>query len=124
MNRIAKKILNDPRRVVEDMIDGLVLANDGRVARACLHYLYRACCAPDCANQGARTPAWMQAVEPRPEQRPSEVWSFQMSDKQRRVAQSGAQPEGPGCFAPRRRSPAWMQVVEPRRERRPSQSLM
>lgn len=33
MNRIAKKILNDPRKVVEEMIDGLVLANDGRVAR-------------------------------------------------------------------------------------------
>ena len=81
MTRITKKILNDPRKVVEEMIDGLVLANDGRVGRACLHYLYRACCAPDCANQGAR----------------SVVWLFQMSDKQRRVAQSGTQPEGPAC---------------------------
>ena len=33
MSRVTKKILNDPRRVVEEMIDGLVLANDGRVAR-------------------------------------------------------------------------------------------
>lgn len=33
MTRVAKKILNDPRKVVEEMIDGLVLANDGRVAR-------------------------------------------------------------------------------------------
>ena len=55
--------------------------------RACLHYLGRACSASDCANQGAR----------------SVIWSFQMSDKQRRVAQSEAEPEGPGCFAPRLR---------------------
>ena len=33
MTRVAKKILNDPRKVVEEMIEGLVLANDGRVAR-------------------------------------------------------------------------------------------
>lgn len=33
MTRVAKKILNDPRKVVEEMIDGLVLANDGRVAK-------------------------------------------------------------------------------------------
>ena len=29
----AKKILNDPRNVVSEMIDGLVLANDGRVRK-------------------------------------------------------------------------------------------
>ncbi|MCC6304795.1 MAG: dihydroxyacetone kinase subunit DhaK [Rhodobacteraceae bacterium] len=29
----AKKILNDPRRVVEEMVEGLELANDGRVVR-------------------------------------------------------------------------------------------
>lgn len=29
----AKKILNDPRRVVEEMVEGLELANDGRVFR-------------------------------------------------------------------------------------------
>jgi dihydroxyacetone kinase-like protein len=29
----AKKILNDPRRVVDEMIEGLVLANDGRVRK-------------------------------------------------------------------------------------------
>lgn len=33
MARPAKKILNDPRKVVAEMIDGLVLANDGRIAR-------------------------------------------------------------------------------------------
>ena len=49
MTRVAKKILNDPRQVVEEMIDGLVLANDGRVARACLHYLCRACLSLFCA---------------------------------------------------------------------------
>lgn len=29
--KTAKKILNDPRNVVEEMVEGLVLANDGRV---------------------------------------------------------------------------------------------
>ena len=33
MARAAKKILNDPRKVVEEMLEGLVLANDGRLAR-------------------------------------------------------------------------------------------
>ncbi len=33
MAKAAKKIINDPKNVVEEMLDGLVLANDGRVAR-------------------------------------------------------------------------------------------
>ena len=33
MARPAKKILNDPKKVVAEMIEGLVLANDGRVAK-------------------------------------------------------------------------------------------
>jgi dihydroxyacetone kinase-like protein len=31
--RPAKKILNDPRRAVAEMLDGLVLANDGRIVK-------------------------------------------------------------------------------------------
>lgn len=33
MAKAAKKILNDPRHVVAEMIEGLVLANDGRLAK-------------------------------------------------------------------------------------------
>ncbi len=33
MAKAAKKIVNDPKRVVAEMIEGLVLANDGRVAK-------------------------------------------------------------------------------------------
>ena len=33
----AKKILNDPKNVVGEMIDGLVLANDGRIAKVAGH---------------------------------------------------------------------------------------
>ncbi len=33
MTRAAKKIINDPRNVVEEMLEGLILANDGRVER-------------------------------------------------------------------------------------------
>lgn len=33
MAKAAKKVLNDPKKVVAEMIDGLVLANDGRVAK-------------------------------------------------------------------------------------------
>jgi dihydroxyacetone kinase-like protein len=32
MNKV-KKILNDPRRAVEEMVEGLMLANDGRVRK-------------------------------------------------------------------------------------------
>ena len=104
LTRLIQRLYVPERgRVLVDGVD-LALAE----ARACLHYFCRACCVPDCANQGARTPAWMQAVEPRRERRPSVIWSFQMSDKQRRVAQSGTQPEGPGCFAPRRRCQSLM----------------
>ena len=33
MAKAPKKILNDPRQVVAEMIEGLVLANDGRLAK-------------------------------------------------------------------------------------------
>ncbi|PWE54305.1 dihydroxyacetone kinase subunit DhaK [Metarhizobium album] len=33
MAKAAKKIINDPKKVVAEMLDGLVLANDGRIAR-------------------------------------------------------------------------------------------
>ena len=33
MSKAPKKILNDPRNVVTEMLDGLALANDGRVER-------------------------------------------------------------------------------------------
>ncbi|MGV1956846.1 dihydroxyacetone kinase subunit DhaK [Agrobacterium sp. 22-214-1] len=33
MAKAAKKIINDPKNVVEEMLEGLVLANDGRVVR-------------------------------------------------------------------------------------------
>ncbi len=33
MSSRPKKILNDPRKVVEEMLEGLILANDGRVER-------------------------------------------------------------------------------------------
>lgn len=33
MAKAAKKIVNDPRKVVAEMIEGLVLANDGRIAK-------------------------------------------------------------------------------------------
>ena len=33
MTKAAKKIINDPKKVVGEMLDGLVLANDGRIAR-------------------------------------------------------------------------------------------
>jgi dihydroxyacetone kinase-like protein len=33
MAKAAKKILNDPKKVVEEMLDGLVLANDGRIVK-------------------------------------------------------------------------------------------
>lgn len=33
MAKAAKKIINNPKKVVEEMLDGLVLANDGRVAK-------------------------------------------------------------------------------------------
>lgn len=33
MTKAAKKIINDPRSVAEEMLEGLVLANDGRVER-------------------------------------------------------------------------------------------
>lgn len=37
MARPAKKILNDPKKVVAEMLEGLVLANDGRVAKLPRH---------------------------------------------------------------------------------------
>ena len=37
MAKAAKKVLNDPKKVVAEMIDGLVLANDGRVRKLPKH---------------------------------------------------------------------------------------